>query len=394
MKSNFVVDHLLLHQTINMDDIEVDLDTTSQEVLLAAGKHDIPTLDGFFSSDPQLVNTRDPETHITPLHAAVLSCEPEDEGRADSAVEKEAVATVKYLFENGSIWNDLSAENETPGCIALRLGLKDAYEVIVEAGVRAEILMNRMDGFQMLLGDDESESEHEDEETDEPVESNETNDVNPEQYLTSDLDFTADRLLDADKNGVMMAWETDIMQRSADALIDKTGLRVLNVGHGMGIVDRIFQSKNPSAHHIIEAHPAVIKNMQQEWTKPGVTIHNGRWQDILPGLEAEDIKFDAIYFDTFAEDYADLKEFFTSHVPKLLAKGGKFGFFNGLGADRQVCQDVYRRVAELDLFEAGMDVEWTTMDVPDLEEKHEWDGVKRSYWALKTYCLPTCTSTT
>ena len=42
----------------------------------------------------------------------------------------------------------------------------------------------------------------------------------------------------------MMDWETEIMTRHAETLLPTPGLRALNVGHGMGIVDAAIQ-----AHH-------------------------------------------------------------------------------------------------------------------------------------------------
>ncbi|KAK5001642.1 hypothetical protein LTR28_012426 [Elasticomyces elasticus] len=217
-------------------------------------------------------------------------------------------------------------------------------------------------------------------------------DVNSADYLASDLTFHGDRLLDADNNGVMMAWETDIMKRTAELLVPKQGLRILNVGHGMGIIDALFQGGTPSAHHIIEAHPDVLARMRRDgwYAKPGVTVHEGRWQDLVPKLVEDDVTFDAIYFDTFAEDYKALKEFFSECVISLLDPCGKFGFFNGLGADRQICYDVYTKIVEMELFEAGLDTTWEDVHIPDLEESGEWQGVRRRYWALENYRLPIC----
>jgi protein arginine N-methyltransferase 2 len=188
----------------------------------------------------------------------------------------------------------------------------------------------------------------------------------------------------------MMRWESDIMLKSAKALLPRPGLKVLNVGHGMGIVDGFFQDQAPAEHHIIEAHPSVLADMKAKgWdTKPGVTIHEGRWQDVLPGLVGEGVTFDAIYYDTFAESYADFREFFSEQVIGLLEQDGKWGFFNGMGADRQISYDVYQKVAEMDLFEAGFDVEWEEIPVPKLEG--EWDGVRRAYWVVDSYRLPLC----
>ncbi|KAI7648012.1 hypothetical protein KC318_g18228, partial [Hortaea werneckii] len=48
-------------------------------------------------------------------------------------------------------------------------------------------------------------------------------------------------------------------------------------------------------------------------------------------------------------------------------------------------------VVELDLFDAGLDVEWTDIAVPDLKSRDEWNGVRYPYWgSTETYRLPTC----
>lgn len=428
--------------------MDIDTDTTEQEILLAATNHDIDSLRHLLRTPKGSANVVDSDTGMTPLHAAIAACEPDDDTAQDkkdmdideaatlndSALEEdEALKTVKYLLENGAIWNDLDDNNETPGCLALRLGLKKCYEAMVEAGVRAELLLSRLDGFEMLAQyEDDSEEEEgfeiietengdslqasmveveEDapelvgpdgtvpgsESVPELVQIDENGqetkvDVNSEDYLASELTFKGDRLLDADKNGVMMSWETDIMQKTVDRLCPEPGLRVLNVGHGMGIIDGIFQDKKVAVHHIIEAHPDVLARMRKDgwYEKPGVKIHEGRWQDVVPELVEQNQVFDGIYFDTFAEEYKALKEFFTEYVIGLLDPAGRFGFFNGLGADRQVCYDVYTRVVEMDLFDAGMDTEFEDIRIPDLDEQGEWEGVRRRYWALDNYRMPTC----
>jgi protein arginine N-methyltransferase 2 len=430
--------------------MDIDTDTTEQEILLAATNHDLDSLRRLLRTPKGSANVVDSDTGMTPLHAAIAACEPDDDTAQDkkgmdideaatlndSALEEdEALKTVKYLLENGAIWNDLDDNNETPGCLALRLGLKKCYEAMVEAGVRAELLLSRLDGFEMLA-QYEDDSEEEEEEGFEIIETEngdslqasmveveesapelvgpdgtvpgtdsvpelvqvdengqETKvDVNSEDYLASELTFKGDRLLDADKNGVMMSWETDIMQKTVDRLCPEPGLRVLNVGHGMGIIDGIFQDKKVAVHHIIEAHPDVLARMRKDgwYEKPGVVIHEGRWQDVVPQLVEQNQVFDGIYFDTFAEEYKALKEFFTEYVIGLLDPEGRFGFFNGLGADRQVCYDVYTRVVEMDLFDAGMDTEFEDIRIPDLDEQGEWEGVRRRYWALDNYRMPTC----
>lgn len=455
-----------------------DPELDAQLILLAASNHNLGVLRTLLRTGS--ANVQDPDTGYTPLHSAIAACETsspsspikenghsgsvelqhghradgeankaegpagnsdeanipnghsENEDIAGSGSEtgvaeetKAAEKTIRLLFQNGAIWNDLDKNNETPGCLARRLGLKSLYDLIVDAGVRAEMLLNRLDGYKVLQGEDSETEEEEEEEgvqdaevspmefEQEPSANGEpnaeegqpeaphqghiaqpgTDGITSEGYLNSYLTFGHDRILDQDNNGVMMAWETDIMQRTANLLAPTTGLHILNIGHGMGIIDDFFQAKSPAAHHIVEAHPTVLAQMKKNgWDqKPGVTIHEGKWQDMVPKLIEEGNLFDAIYFDTFAEDYKALHQFFEENVIRLLDDGGKWGFFNGLGADRQVCYDVYSKVVEIDLLEAGYDVEWETLKVQDLSREQQWEGVKRPYWQLEEYRLPVCT---
>lgn len=406
---------------LRIDQVDVDLDV--QEILLAASQHDIPKLRRIVRTQsvlPDAANVKDPETGFSPLHAAIAACEPEPEEQngvvngdsedakpAEAEALQPAVATVKLLLQEGAIWNDLDRNNETPGCIARRIGAMELYELLVDAGVRAELLLNRLDGYEVLSGgEDEDEEEEEEGETETETETapelvqastetatepeNDNPAVTNPRYLDSNLNIQADRILDADQNGVMMTWERDIMRKSATALLPRPGMKVLNIGHGMGIVDEFFQEQGPAAHHIVEAHGDVVTEMKRRrWdSKPGVVMHEGRWQDVLPSLVVAGETFDAIYYDTFAESYADFREFFSEQVIGLLEQDGQWGFFNGMGADRQISYDVYQKVVEMDLFEAGFDVEWENISVPKLDG--EWEGVRRAYWAVENYRLPLC----
>ncbi|KAF4632582.1 hypothetical protein G7Y89_g5537 [Cudoniella acicularis] len=435
-----------------MDDpafaLSAPIDENTQTILLHASQHNLAALKPFLRI-PGNASVQDPETGYTPLHAAIAACGPvqaetptntdahngdqingngkrelqEAEGDAAGEDQEEEVdieaakAVLKELFMSGAIWNDLDVANETPGCLAWRLGQKELYQLCVDAGARAEMLLGLMGKYEALNSgsDDEEDGENEDEngtaeiEIEPEPEVEEKKDVNSEDYLASELKFEDDKLLDADKNGVMMAWETDIMRRTVDLLLppspENTGKRILNIGFGMGIIDGMFKETKPLSHHIVEAHPAVLAKLAEPDSDFGSAweasapeggkykIHAGRWQEVLPSLlEAGEI-FDAIYFDTFGEDYSALKEFFSEFVPGLLDEGGKFGFFNGLGADRRVCYDVYGKVVECDLSEAGLDVEWTDVEVGKLGEEGEgeWEGVRRRYWTLEVYRLPVCT---
>jgi type IV protein arginine methyltransferase len=103
---------------------------------------------------------------------------------------------------------------------------------------------------------------------------------------------------------------------------------------------------------------------------------------------AEAEAFDAIYYDPYAESYRDLRAFFES-VVALLAPSGTFSFFNGLGADRYIINDVYSVVVAMDLAGFGMDVEYREMPVSMSEET--WIGTKTGrYWNIERYLLPAC----
>ncbi|KAL9091428.1 MAG: hypothetical protein Q9165_004814 [Trypethelium subeluteriae] len=374
-----------------------EIDLVTQSILLASSNHDLEALKDLLRDGSP--NVQDAETGFTPLHAAIAACEDDEEvrnkkvidGKVSDPEEEAAVETVNLLLQNGAIWNDLDKNNETAGCIARRLGLDALYETMVDAGVRAELLFGRLDEYQPLEdGEDENEDEQQDEQQNTP-EMNGTEEATTEPlaekqhqtepsipvalsdqkddiigqkilddvsldnntYLRSTLTFTEDKLLDESANAVMMDWETTIMNRHAEILLPVEGLRALNIGHGMGIVDTAIQSHSPKEHHIIEAHPQVLQQMRDKgwFDKPGVVVHEGRWQDIVPQLVEQGVLFDGIYYDTFAEDYKALRELFSEHIIGLLdpaggkdGEGGKFSFYNGLGADRQICYDVYTKV--------------------------------------------------
>ncbi|KAI1931984.1 Arginine N-methyltransferase 2 [Ophidiomyces ophidiicola] len=408
---------------------EVNVDLGVQEILLAASKHDIARMRALirtYEGAENPVNVKDPETGYSPLHAAIAAFEADStldaEKRQETnglgngdAVPQEDLSNmivsgsemIKFLLQEGGIWNDLDANNETPGCMARRLRLDDLYQLMVDAGVRAEMLLNRLDQYAPLYdaGEDDEHNpptsspleladaqqaaapaNHMSENNTQSAEASNTN----SRYLQSNLTFNSDRLLDQDHNGVMMSWESDIMKKSANAVLLEPGLRVLNIGHGMGIIDEVFQGLRPIAHHIVEAHSAVVEEMKRKgWhERPGVVIHQGKWQDILPELINQGQIFNAIYYDTFAESYSDFREFFSEQVIGLLDADGLWSYFNGMGADRQISYDVYQKVVEMDLLEAGFDVDWEEIKVPPLDG--EWNGIRRKYWIVDNYRLPVC----
>ncbi|KAG5355059.1 Protein arginine N-methyltransferase 2 [Yarrowia sp. B02] len=386
----------------------------------------------------------------TPLHV-ICSSFPADANPDELEV---ALDMMRELFQWGAGWMLLDEQGQTPGCVAWERSkdakdsvLANIYKEIVAAGTRSEVFLrriNKSENVEFLSDDEDEEMEVDEEEDEEPrdgegdvqqaiadaikqakeaglevvVDGEGMGEV-PElvgdkkekevdlagsqmDYLKDKLTYSEDNktLITTQNDGVMMDWEDEIMQKSADLLVSRAdkesdGPVVLNVGFGLGIIDNYLQSKKPSKHYICEAHPDVLEKMEKDgWMdKPGVTVLVGRWQDTLPELLSQGVYFDGMYYDTFSENYSDLVDFF-DHVVGLLAPTGVFSFFNGLGADRQVCYDVYKNVVEVDLQEYGLNVDYQVIKVnKDVtgDDGHVWDGIKRRYWVVEDFYLPVCT---
>jgi len=143
------------------------------------------------------------------------------------------------------------------------------------------------------------------------------------------------------------------------------------------------------------------------YDKEGVTILEGRWQDVISSPAFQSIgKFDVVYTDTFSEDYTQLRDLF-KELPNILAgPDGRFSFFNGLGATSKfvafaghhlldqrtdaLFYDVYTRVSEIDLDGLGLDVKWSDVDVIHEAKENRW-GRSRQYFSLPIYRLPLAT---
>jgi len=133
---------------------------------------------------------------------------------------------------------------------------------------------------------------------------------------------------------IMMDWGTEWMEESAKIICSKGG-SILNIGHGLGILDSFIQTYPISQHTICEPHPDILKKMIIDgWVyRPNVTVLPGRWQDILTIDNVG--PFDAIYFDAYyildnatAVGEGFIEEFIPL-LPKLLKKGGIFSFWPG-----------------------------------------------------------------
>ncbi|KAI8912592.1 S-adenosyl-L-methionine-dependent methyltransferase [Gorgonomyces haynaldii] len=271
------------------------------------------------------------------------------------------------LIRSGVPWNTV-IDGKTCGQVALENGHIDLYNQLVEEGVRTEYVLKMLGhGFK-----------------DDREETYEKPKVVNQEYLQSSLVFKEGKLLDEHKNGVMMGWETPLMAIHTRIIAPTEGLRILNVGFGLGIIDEMIQATNPSQHTIIEAHPDVYQKMLQDgWDKkPNVKILYGRWQDVQDQLEL----YDGIFFDTFGEYYDDLKEFHDI-VPNILDQDGIYSYFNGLAGNNRFFHDVGCRMSEIDLNECMMTVEYETVQMDTLGDD-VWEDVRRPYFSLDFYRAP------
>ena len=342
-------------------------------------------------------------SNTTPLHILARSL-PKDLTTDETNT---VLKLMNVLFEYGAGWNFLDYENKTVGDLLLLNGQPKEgplYQRLVEAGVSAELLLRKIDDNIEFL-DDYAIGEEEgydltkkaaEEEVAVVAHSNDDATAGDQMtYLKTELEYTKDSLVTKNnRDGVMMEWEDHIMKLAADTLFSSPSLEtdndavILNIGFGMGIIDTYIQSKSPKLHYICEAHPDVLAKMRKDgwYDKPNVVILEGRWQDTLNKLlDQGDVFFDGVYYDTFSEHYQDMLDLYDVIVG-LIKPEGVFSFFNGLGADREICYDVYKKIVEIDVATYGMKCEFSTIDITKILP--DWQNVKRSYYNCNYYYHP------
>ena len=180
---------------------------------------------------------------------------------------------VSLLLERGAPWNALDRKGRCAGEFAVDAQSQECVDLLVNAGVRAQLLFGILDGGAS------------------------TEDRTSQEYLTTKASFKdADTLVDDNGDAVMMEWETPLMAAHADVCVgafphdacghlkDRNDLRVLNVGHGLGIVDGFLRNyaSRIAAHCVIEPHPDVLKRVDafpEKWA--GVTFRRETWQESL-----------------------------------------------------------------------------------------------------------------
>ncbi|CAI4378100.1 CDA_G0012930.mRNA.1.CDS.1 [Saccharomyces cerevisiae] len=344
-------------------------------------------------------------SNTTPLHVLARSL-PLDIKDEELQV---VMDMMNILFEYGAGWNFIDYEDKTVGDLFLERNQSresPLYRRLVEAGVSAELLLRKLNGGDVEFLDTDELIDIEPEESvqtavdgqkEESVGSDDdATAANQQVYLKTELEYKDDALITKEnKDGVMMDWETKIMEVASETLFPDpeatNSATILNIGFGMGIIDTFIQARKPYRHYICEAHPDVLAKMKMDgwYEKDNVVILEGRWQDTLNNLlDKGEVFFDGIYYDTFSEHYQDMLDLYDV-VVGLIKPEGVFSFFNGLGADRSLCYDVYKEIVEIDVATYGMKCDYTRYSLD--EQLPDWNDVKRSYFNCNYYYHPRIT---
>lgn len=377
-------------------DDDDELPTPNARLLEAAARGDAELVERLISNDDD--DAADPdcaraEDGATPLMVAA------EGGHADA---------VASLLRAGAQWNALDCGGHCAGEYS-GAAHAEVTQMLMQWGVEMEeMLIERDEGGAEAASDEgaAAAAKEEDEESRRYL---------SQRLVYDDADPSGPRLLDSDGDAVMMGWEAPIMARHADTLCGGQGVAapaaVMNVGFGLGIIDRDLQRHAPRRHVIVEAHPDVLARMDAEgWAeKPGVTVLRGRWEDVLaagaPALSKgaqeggiADILasggFDAIYWDTYAQHARHLRRFHAEVLPRLLrrpttkhARSGKYAWFNGVGSDNAFFHAVSTQVIARHLAKLGFRTSFEKLSVDKLGDD-VWRGVARAYWRLPYYLMP------
>lgn len=115
---------------------------------------------------------------------------------------------------------------------------------------------------------------------------------------------------------VVQSWERPIMERMARMarMATRSGGDVLEVGFGMGMSANAIIANGVRSYTLIECNPDVLRHAESwraQHPDQDITIVPGRWQDVLDELGS----FDAIAFDTYPLNEAEMEEEYSTAVP-------------------------------------------------------------------------------
>ena len=201
-------------------------------------------------------------------------------------------------------------------------------------------------------------------------------------------------------DAVMMEWETPLMAAHADVCVgafphdvcghlkDRNDLRVLNVGHGLGIVDGFLRNyaSRIAAHRVIEPHPDVLKRVDSQTDRwEGVTFRRETWRESL--RDEAFGPFDAIFFDTYAERYEDMRQF----LGRCRASSPRAECSRSSTASRRSTRSSTASPASsssANSIPCGLDCAFVPLQSTSPRTTTRRHRVRRRYWRFDTYHLP------
>ena len=235
----------------------------------------------------------------------VVAC---DEGTGETALMAAAgvgsAACVDLLLQRGAVWNAQDRRGKCAGEYAIDSEHYPIAESILGHAVKCELILGAVQRAACGARDASEASAR-----NLAYLQGEVAYIDPTASATDGAarDQGDVRLVDGEGQGVMMGWETSIMEAHAESTFGAVGggneagdISVLNVGYGLGIVDAAFQRRKPARHTIIEAHPTVIKRITDDGLEDGaggVRVIHARWQDACASLASEGPpQFDIIFW--------------------------------------------------------------------------------------------------
>ncbi|KDQ58651.1 hypothetical protein JAAARDRAFT_193189 [Jaapia argillacea MUCL 33604] len=277
------------------------------------------------------------------------------------AAEMGVEENVRWMLDHGSAWNGRDRLGNRAIDLARKEGHQECSKFLFEYAVEKEYARYYLP---YTTPPDE---------WDNPVDKDRTPQV--EGYFKSVVMYTSPQQTAHDfamvdmgtGTGVMMEWERPLMKETARLLLEglPKGVRILNVGFGLGIIDTYFQENCPSNHTIIEAHPNCIDFMRKTRWFGERNRHTERSPQLVSKVSREEIgRFDVVYFDTFAEGYRAYMEFY-QYLPSLLSgPNARVSFFHGLGAHSLTVYEIYSEVISRHLYDVGLNVDWSECHIP------------------------------
>ncbi|KAH8113183.1 S-adenosyl-L-methionine-dependent methyltransferase [Phellopilus nigrolimitatus] len=358
----------------------------------------------------------DPMEGKTALHLAA-EC-PDDNG----------AAAVRWLLEKGIPWNVTDGNLNFPELLARQEGNTKSFKILREWAIEKEYHLYHTTKRPEDEADHEFQKRFHQVRMDAVLEdkSKKFAVCNVEYFLPYDAPEEIAMLCKPGGHAIMMEWERPIMKKTAELLLDgmpTKGLRILNIGMGLGIIDSYFQEAHPAEHVIIEPHAMAVEFMRQTgWlAKPNVKLLHGRWQAFLehasdelsidvesPNAQHAEVvfdtatlktvrrtrvdvgKFDVVYFDTYMEGYRGHYAF-VKHVPRLLrGPGSRFSFFHGHGAKDRSVSEIYKEAAGRHNNDLGLNTKWSEIHVDPATQWHRIQERGKGVPYTHPHLIPIC----